>query len=80
MSRLLHHHNRLLARPDRRHLRRLLDRAVPADGWKSAIDRGLLIQAEVDEIHKKKIDEGRKVWFLLMMMMDVVVDLDETMV
>ena len=54
MSRLLHHHNRLLARPNRRHLRRLLDRAVPADGWESAIDRGLLVQAEVDEHHRRQ--------------------------
>lgn len=32
MPRLLHHHDRLLARPNRRHLRRLLHRALPAHG------------------------------------------------
>lgn len=47
MPRLLHHHDRLLARPDRRHLRRLLDRAVPADGREGAIDGRVLVQAEV---------------------------------
>ena len=78
MPRLLHHHNRLLARPNRRHLWRLLDRAVPADGWKSAIDRGLLIQAEVDDNHRRQNVDGRTLWFLLMMM-DVVVAVDEMM-
>ena len=48
MPRLLHHHNRLLARPDRRYLRRVLNRAVPADGWEGEVDRGVLVQAEVD--------------------------------
>ena len=43
MPRLLHHHDRLLARPDRRHLRRLLDRAVPAYGWEGAIDGGVFV-------------------------------------
>lgn len=47
MPRLLHHHDRLLARPDRRHLRRLLDRAVPADGRQGATDGGVLVQAEM---------------------------------
>lgn len=45
---LLHHHDRLLARPDRRHLRRLLDRAVPADGRQGEVDGGVLFSAEVD--------------------------------
>ena len=58
MPRLLHHHNRLLARPNRRHLRRLLDRAVPADGWECAIDRGLLVQAEVDVYLRRLSNEG----------------------
>ena len=55
---------------------------MPADGWESAIDRGLLVQAEVDDYHRRQVDEGgRKVWFLLMMLMmvDVVVDVDKMM-
>ena len=33
VPRLLYHHNRLLARTDRRHLRRLLTGALPANRW-----------------------------------------------
>ena len=43
MPRLLHHHDRLLARLDRRHLRRLLHLAVPAHGRESAADGGMLV-------------------------------------
>ena len=50
MSRLLHHHDRLFARPNRRHLRRLLDRAVPADGRKGQIDRRVLVQTEIEDV------------------------------
>ena len=48
MPRLLHHHNRLLARPNRRHLRRLLDRALPTDGRQGATNGRVLVPAEVD--------------------------------
>lgn len=48
MPRLLHHHHRLLARPDRRHLRRLLDGALPADGRKGAVDGGMFVPEKVD--------------------------------
>ena len=49
VPRLLHHHHRLLARPDRRHLRRLLDRPLPAHRWQGPSDRGLLFPPEVNE-------------------------------
>ena len=58
MPRLLHHHDRLLARPDRRHLRRLLDRAVPADGRQGATDGGVLVSAEVG--WDASVGEGKK--------------------
>lgn len=48
MPRLLHHHNRLLARPNSCHLRRLLNRAVPAHWWQSEINRGVFVPAEVE--------------------------------
>ena len=38
MPRLLHHHDRLLARPDRRHLRGLQHRAVPAHRREGSLD------------------------------------------
>lgn len=43
MPRLLHHHNRLLACPNSRDLRRLLDRAVSAHWWESEINRGMFV-------------------------------------
>lgn len=55
VPRLLHHHHRLLARPDRRHLRRVLDGAVPAYGWKSTTDGGLFVPEKV-----KMISSARK--------------------
>ena len=48
MPRLFQHHDRLLARPDRRHLRRLLHRSMPTHRRKSEIDRGVLVPKEVD--------------------------------
>ena len=48
VPRLLHHHHRLLTRPDRRHLPRLHNRALPADGRKGEAHRGLFIPEEVD--------------------------------
>lgn len=48
MPRLLHHHDRILARANGRDLRRLLDGAVPADGREGALDGGMLVQAEVE--------------------------------
>jgi len=45
---LLCHHNRLLARTDRRHLRRLLDSSVPAHWWQGQTHRGLLLPKKVD--------------------------------
>ena len=59
MPRLLHHHNRLLARPNSRDLRWLLDRAVPAHWWESEINRGLFIQAEVGTESKKMSLNGK---------------------
>ncbi len=47
VPRLLHHHHRLLARTDRRGVRRLLAGAVPADRRQGTPDRGLLVSAEV---------------------------------
>jgi len=40
---LLQHHNRLLARPNSRHLPRLLDRSLPAHRGEGAIDRGVFV-------------------------------------
>ena len=48
MPRLLHNHNRLLARPNCRHLRRLLDRPLPAHRWQGQTHRGLLVPEEID--------------------------------
>jgi hypothetical protein len=48
MPRMLHNHNCLLARPNSRHLRRLLDRPLPAYWWQSQTHRGLLIPKEVN--------------------------------
>lgn len=53
VPRLLHHHHRLLARPDRRHLRRLLDRPLPAHRWQGPSDRGLLFPPQVNEKRMK---------------------------
>jgi len=48
VPRLLHHHNRLQPRSDRRCLRRLLAGAVPAHWWQGETHRGLLVPEEVD--------------------------------
>lgn len=45
---MLHNHNRLQPRTDCRRLRRLLAGSVPADWWQGKVDRGLLVQEEVD--------------------------------
>lgn len=50
---LLHHHHSLLTCTDGSRLRRLLAGAMPADGWKGAVDGGMLVQAEVDEERRK---------------------------
>ena len=50
VPRLLHHHDRLFARPNSRHLPRLLDCALPTNGRKGAFDRGMLVPAEVEHI------------------------------
>lgn len=47
VPRLLHHHDGLLARANRRHLRRLLDRAVPTDGRQGSADGRLLVPEKV---------------------------------
>ena len=64
MPRLLQHHDRLLARPNRRHLRRLLYRPMPAHRWQSEIDRGMLVPKEVGVGHGRrrfaKIEDGTK--------------------
>lgn len=52
VPRLLYYHHRLLARPDRRYLRRLLDRPLPAYWWQGPSDRGLLVPPEVNETRK----------------------------
>jgi hypothetical protein len=49
VSRLLHNHDRLLARPDRGRVRRLLAGAVPADRRQGAADRGVLVPQEINE-------------------------------
>lgn len=46
--RLLHHHDRLLPRPDRCHLPGMHDRSLPADWWKGPAYRGLLFPEKVD--------------------------------
>ena len=43
MPRLLHHHDRLLARTDRRRLWWVQHRAVSAYRWESAVDGGMLV-------------------------------------
>ena len=48
VPRLLHHHHRLLARTNRRHLRRLLDRSLPTNRRKGTSHRGLLFLQKVD--------------------------------
>ena len=71
MPRLLHHHDRLLARPDRRHLPGLLDRAVPADGRQGALDGRMLVPEEVKTGLKEfaswhesgHLNGGRFVWW-----------------
>merc|ERR1711900_148303 len=40
VPRLLHHHHRLLARTNRRHLRRLLDRSLQPTGGKARLTEG----------------------------------------
>lgn len=41
MPRLLHNHNRILARPDRRDLRGMQHGALPADGREGETDGGV---------------------------------------
>ena len=48
VPRLLHHHDRLLARANRRRLRRVLAGAVPAYGRQGETHRGVLVSEEVD--------------------------------
>lgn len=48
VPRLLHNHHRLLTRPDRRRLRRLLNGALPTHRWKGQIDRGMLVPEKVN--------------------------------
>ena len=48
MPGLLYHHNCFLTRSDGRHLRGLLDRALPAHGWKGSVDGGVFIPEKVD--------------------------------
>ena len=48
VPRLLHNHDRLLPRANRRHLPGLHQRAVPADRWQGQTDRGLLFPEKVD--------------------------------
>merc|ERR1712093_460236 len=43
VPRMLQHHHRLLPRPDRRPVRILLDRPLPANRREGSIDRGLLL-------------------------------------
>lgn len=63
VPRLLHHHHRLLPRPDRRHLRRLLHRPLPAHRRQGQTHRGLLFPEEVNESiipgGTEQIDEGK---------------------
>lgn len=47
MSRLLHNHNGLLARPNCRHLRGLFNRFVPTDRWEGQVNGRLQFPAEV---------------------------------
>jgi hypothetical protein len=49
VPRLLHHHNRLLARSDRCHLCRLLDGSLPTHRWQGQAHRGLLVPTEVND-------------------------------
>lgn len=49
MPRLLHHHDRLLARANRRHLPGLHHRSLPAHGRQGPSHRGLLFQEEVND-------------------------------
>jgi hypothetical protein len=48
VPRLLHHHHRLLTRPDRRHLRRLLNGAMSTHRRQGSADGGLLIPKKVE--------------------------------
>jgi len=48
MPRLLHHHDRLLARANRRDLRGVFDGAVSAYGGEGEIDGGVFVSEEVD--------------------------------
>lgn len=48
VPRLLHNHHRLLARTNRRRLRRLLDRSLPANRRKGQTNGRLLVPEEVD--------------------------------
>ncbi len=50
MPRLLHHHDRLLARANRRDLRGVFDGAVSAYGGEGEVDGGVFVSEEVDEM------------------------------
>lgn len=64
---MLHNHNGLLARPDSRHLRRLLDSPLPAHRWQSQTHGGVLVPKEVNIPHNSlsllaiscEIEDGR---------------------
>jgi hypothetical protein len=48
VPRLLHYHHRLLTRTNRRHLRWMLNCALPTNWWKGSSDRGMLFPKKVD--------------------------------
>ena len=56
VPRLLHHHHRVLSCTNSRHLSGLLDRALPTHWWQSPIDRGLLVQEEVEALTNYRQD------------------------
>ena len=61
MSRLLHHHDRIFACSDRRHLPGLLDSALPANGWQGPAHRGVLVPKEVDvDVGPQRYDDVMK--------------------
>ena len=80
VPRLLHHHHRLLARPDRRRLCRLLDRPLPAHRWQGQTHGGLLFPEKVNvtlrdrknrmdrdvRIDEKKFEMWRLLFFIFL--------------
>ena len=80
VPRLLHHHHRLLARPDRRCLCRLLDRPLPAHRWQGQTHGGLLFPEKVNvtlrdrknrmdrdvRIDEKKFEMWRLLFFIFL--------------